>query len=273
LVPFLAGHDSRFTLPPRKQVGGYSFKDLRAWLKPQFDHGYLEGTIVGDIDIDATIAAIAETLGATPRRATSQPALTEARTLTPPAPPVAHTYTFASANRPATLEFHWPVRSLNNFEDYIRLSLLMEILEERTEEKIREELGETYGVNAGVQWNRTFPALSSLHCSLDVKRDKTDELISHVKAIVAELAAQGITEDELARTRAPFLQSSIQSRRSNSYWVNALDDIQSQPDSLEAIRRHDRWIEQATVTELNTLAARHLQPDNLFQFTLLPVAK
>jgi zinc protease len=273
LVPFLAGHDSRFTLPPRKQVGGYSFKDLRAWLKPQFDHGYLECTIVGDIDIDATIEAIAETLGATSRRAASQPALTEARTLTPPAPPTAHTYTFVSANRPATLEFHWPVRSLDNGEDYARLSLLMEILQERTNEKIREELGETYGVNAGVQWNRTFPALSSLHCRLEVKRDKTAELIAHVKTIVADLAANGITEDELVRTRAPFLKTLAQSRRTNSYWVNALDEIQSRPASQEAIRHYDRWIEQATAAELNALAVRHLHPDNLLQFTLLPVAK
>ncbi len=273
MLPFLAGNDSRFILPSRRQLSSYSFKELRAWLKPQFDRGYLECTIVGDIDIDATIAEVAQTLGATPRRAASKPALDQAGKLTPPAAPATRTYTFVSATRPATLELHWPVRSLASGEDHTRLSLLMDIIEERTKEKIREELGETYGVSAGVRWSRTFPALSSLQCSLDVKRDKTDELIFHVKAVVEKLVAQGVTDDELARARAQFLKSSAQSRRINSWWARSLDDIQSQPDSLEVIRNTDRWIEQTTTADLNALAARHLRSDNLLQFTLLPTSQ
>jgi zinc protease len=272
MLPFLAGNDSRFILPPRRQVSSYSFKELRAWLKPQFDRGYLECTIVGDIDIDSTIADVAQTLGATPRRATSK-AMTEAGKLTPPAAPATRTYTFVSATRPATLELHWPVRSLDSGQEHTRLSLLMDIIEERTKEKIREELGETYGVNAGVQWSRTFPALSSLQCSLDVKRDKTDEVVFHMKAVVEKLVAKGITEDELTRARAQFLKSSAQSRRINSWWARSLDDIQSQPDSLEVIRNTDRWIEQTTTADLNALAARHLRSDNLLQFTLLPTSQ
>ena len=40
--------------------------EVKAWLTPQFAHGALEVALVGDLDIEASIAAAAQTIGALP---------------------------------------------------------------------------------------------------------------------------------------------------------------------------------------------------------------
>jgi zinc protease len=43
-------------------------EESKAWLAPQLAEGAVEIAIVGDIDLDATVAAVARTFGALPKR-------------------------------------------------------------------------------------------------------------------------------------------------------------------------------------------------------------
>src|SRR5690606_11010077 len=84
--PLLASGDPRFGLPPVEDQLVVTPEDVRAWLEPAFTHGALEVAIVGDIDIEATIALAARTIGALPERR-EKPPFTEARQVRFPSPP------------------------------------------------------------------------------------------------------------------------------------------------------------------------------------------
>ena len=64
----LANGDPRFGLPSRAVAEARTLDEEKAWLTPQLRSGPIEVGIVGDFDLDATLAALARTLGALPAR-------------------------------------------------------------------------------------------------------------------------------------------------------------------------------------------------------------
>jgi zinc protease len=91
----IANGDPRFGLPAQEIMLTRDIEEVRAWLAPQLAHGAIELSLVGDLDPDATIAAVAQTLGALPPRA-AKPALADLRKVAFPAQPFAKDYTIAS---------------------------------------------------------------------------------------------------------------------------------------------------------------------------------
>ncbi|MBA2432191.1 MAG: insulinase family protein, partial [Chthoniobacterales bacterium] len=69
IANLLASGDHRFGMPPQHEMMARNLDEVKAWLTPQFADGALEVAVVGDLDLDATIAAAAETVGALPPRA------------------------------------------------------------------------------------------------------------------------------------------------------------------------------------------------------------
>jgi len=65
----LAAGDPRFGLPRPEEASSRTLAELRAWLTPQLTAGPIELSLVGDLDPETTIAAVAATLGALPPRA------------------------------------------------------------------------------------------------------------------------------------------------------------------------------------------------------------
>jgi zinc protease len=60
----LASGDPRFGLPPEQELLSRTLDDVKAWLQPHLADGAVELAVVGDLDVEATIAAVAQTLGA-----------------------------------------------------------------------------------------------------------------------------------------------------------------------------------------------------------------
>lgn len=64
----LANGDPRFGLPAKEVMMSRNLVEAKAWLAAQLAHGALEVSLVGDLEIEAAIAAVAQTLGALPPR-------------------------------------------------------------------------------------------------------------------------------------------------------------------------------------------------------------
>ena len=68
LPVLLANGDERFGLPDAASLAKRNFDEAKAALVPAIASGPIEITIVGDVDEDAAIAAVAATFGALPER-------------------------------------------------------------------------------------------------------------------------------------------------------------------------------------------------------------
>src|SRR5262249_52877297 len=130
--------------------------EVKAWMMPELSKGAMEVALVGDMDIEATIAAVAQTLGALPPR-NAKPALDERRKVKFPAQPFDKDYTILSEIPKRDRPVYWPTTDGREIHRNRRLTMLGEVLSDRLRVKVREELGDAYSPGAGSAANDTYP--------------------------------------------------------------------------------------------------------------------
>lgn len=92
--------------------------------------------------------------------------------------------------------------------------------------------------------------------------------------VAAELAAQGVNEDELKRAKEPVLTSLRDSARTNGYWLgDVLAKAQEKPEVLAWCRSRYADNESITHEELSLLARKYLVSGRASSVAVKPVAK
>jgi zinc protease len=266
----VAGGDPRFGLPPKDILLARTLDEERAWLTPQLTHGAIELSLVGDLDIDATIAAVAQTLGALPPR-DPKPALDALRHVAFPARPFAKEYSIASEIPKGLVVVYWPTTDESDIHRTRRLNLLASVLSDRLRVKIREELGGAYSPDARSFTSDTFPGYGYLTATVIVAPGMADKIADTVMALGDELAVKGVTADELDRAKQPILTAIKETARNNRYWLGAvLTRSQEKPEVLDWARSRTSDFESITADELTALAKTYLSRSRASRVVVLP---
>lgn len=266
----IAGGDPRFGLPSEEVLLARNLEETRAWLAPQLARGAIELAVVGDLDVDATIDAVARTLGALPPR-DERPALNELRQVAFPAQPFTKDYTIASEIPKGIVRLYWPTTDGLDVRRARRLNLLANVFNDRLRVKIREEIGGTYSPQAGSNTSDVFPGYGYLSANIDVAPDMAQKITALVLAIGDDLAQHGVTEDELIRAKQPALTAMRESLRNNGYWLGAvLARAQEKPEFLDWSRNRLADFESITTAELSAFAKSYLGHDRASRVTVLP---
>ncbi len=269
----LAGGDHRFGLPPRAVMLQRNLEEVKAWVLPQLQHGAIEIAAVGDLDVEATIAAVARTLGALPPRQ-PKPALDELRHVTFPATPFTREFTVATEIPKADIRVFWPTTDSRDVRRNRRMNLLADVLSDRLREKIRQELGDAYSPGAGNSAGEVYPGYGYLVAGTTVEPAKAAALNEIIVALADTLATQGVTDEELERAKKPVLTSLRESARTNGYWLGTvLARAQEKPELLEWSRNRYADTEAITAAELSTLAKTYLGRDRASRVIVTPAAK
>jgi zinc protease len=272
IAPLLADGDPRFGLPSHEITMGRNLEELKAWLTPQLSRGALEVALVGDIDIEASIAAAAKTIGALPPRE-PKPAFAELKKVKFPAQPFAKSYNIESEIPKASVRLYWPTDDALDVRRARRLHLLAAILSDRLRVKVREELGGSYSPQAENIGSDTFPGYGYMVANIDVDPASAEKISSLVVDLADELAQKGVTDDQLDRARQPLLTAYKESLRSNSYWLSVIGQAQEKPEMLEWTRTRFADVSGITTTEISAIAKKYLSRDRVSRATILPEAK
>ena len=272
VVPrLLASGDPRFGLPAPDVADSRTLDEVRAWLQPQLADGPIEIAIAGDIDLDATVAAVAQTFGALPPRAAKSP-MDAARAVTFPAP-FARDFTVPTQIPKGLVTIYWPTTDARDVKVTRRLILLSEIFSDRLRVKIREQMGDAYSPEAVSAPSDTYRDYGFLLAQITVDPAQAPKIVDTVLAIAADLQKNGATPDELERAKAPVLTSLKDSARTNGYWINAVvGSCQEFPQRLDWCRTRFSDFESITKAEVDALAARYLDPARAFRVVVLPQA-
>ena len=275
LSAFLRGNDPRFTFPAREQLQSYDIDQVKQWVLPELTNGYLELSIIGDLDIEKTTDILSRTLGALPKRAATKPPYTQERIIANlPNPPMEKRYTFESRVAPGTAMVVWkgPALGAETIGTTRRVSILAAILSNRLREEIREKLGEAYSPYAGAQPNDTFKDLGYILGVSAGKAEQAEPVSKLILAIGDKLSKEGITEDELKRALEPKLSELKSTLRQNGYWLGTvMSQSQEQPYRLAWASNRDADYAAITVDELNSLAKKYLGSDNAIRIEIVPV--
>jgi zinc protease len=268
----LADGDPRFGLPSREVMLTRTAGEEKAWLTPQLASGPVEIGIVGDIDLNATLEALARTFGALAPRA-PKPAYAAERTIHFPGQTFAKDYVVPTKIPKAVVAFYWPTADARDIRRTRRLDLLADILSDRLRVKIREQLGGAYDPEAESKPSNTFVDYGYMLAECVVDPARTAEIASSILGIAADLQKTGITADELNRAKKPMLTALLDSVRTNQYWLSSvLTSCQEFPQRLDWCRTRYSDFDSITQADLNTLAANYLGPDHAFRAIVKPGA-
>jgi zinc protease len=270
IANLLASGDPRFGLPPKAELLSRTLDEVRAWLTPELAQGPIELAAVGDLDVEATIAAVGRTLGALPPRSV-KPSLEARRRVAFPAQPFAREYQIASEIPKGLVTAYWPTTDESDIHRARRLNVLGEILGDRLRVRIREQLGGTYSPNAGSFTSDTFPGYGYLSASVDVEPAMAAKIMQAVIEQADELARQGPSADELVRAKEPLLTQLRESVRTNGYWLGAvLARAQEKPEVLEWARSRQHDVEAISVADEAALAKEYLAASRVSHAIIVP---
>ncbi|HWA08801.1 MAG TPA: insulinase family protein [Opitutaceae bacterium] len=269
----LASGDPRFGLPTKEVALSRTLDEVKTWMGPQLATGALEIALVGDLDIDTTIADVARTLGALPTRG-PRPALTAERQVKFPDKPFAKEYTVPTEIPKGVIVIYWPTTDANEIHRTRRLTLLGEVFSDRLRVKVREELGGAYSPGAGSQPSDTYTNYGFMIANVTVDPAKAGEISDVVVAIANDLYRNGVTDDEVQRAKQPILTSLRETARTNAYWIGSvLARAQEKPEVLDWSRSRASDFESITKADLDALAKTYMAPDRAFRVIVLPEKK
>ena len=270
---WLHGGDFRFTIPTQTVLSNYTISDVKNWLTPELEKGYIEMTIVGDFDKEALLTDLLSTIGTLPKRSL-EPAekLVNSRSINFPKAPAEKSFTYESKIPQAVATAIWKTAGIRgNIPEFRRLNVLSDIFGDRLREEIREKLGASYSPNAGATGSDALEGFGYLIGQAVGKPEDIPLLLNTMETIAKELSEKGADQDELDRALAPTLSQLEKTLRDNSYWLSTvLSQSQSDPEKLALARSRDQDYRSITLEEINALAKKYFTPENLLKVSILP---
>jgi len=269
---FLRDNDRRFGFPQREKMAKFTMDELREWLTPALQKGYLEVGIVGDVDPEKALPLIAKTLGALPERAAVKPDYSSQKKLKFPWELRHKEVDFVSDVPRAMVCVAWDMSAQRNIKNDRRLSILGDILEDRLRLKIRQEIGATYTPQVMTSKSEAFADFGYLAAVMMLETTRMDEVSKLTAKIGEELSVAGaITDDEFDRAMKPMIASLTD--LDNEYWMDVVGDCQERPQYLEAARNREQDFKSITKEEIAKLAQAAFAPGKAVILTVAPAKK
>jgi len=264
----LHGGDPRFGFPTLDQLQAVTAEDLRAWLVPELTTGPVEISIVGDVDVDAAIAAVARTFGKLPPRGTAKDRTDR---LAVKLVSGLHESATVPTEVPQSLVFLvFPTTDGREALMRRRLSLLGSVVSDRLRVEVREKLGAAYSPQAANQSSPVFPGLGMTLLNVAAEPAKADAVLEACLVVTDALAKDGVSVDELERQREPLLKRLRDQMRTNAFWLNLLGDCQTRPQVVAEMRTLQADYEAMKPDDLSALAKSYFTRDKASWMVVSP---
>jgi zinc protease len=267
----LHGDDPRFSLPPQAALMAVTMDEMRAWLMPLLASAPIELTIVGDVDVEATVAAAARTFGALPARGAAED---PADRLAVKVVTGLHDEATVPTELPQALLFMAvPTSDGRDARQRRQLSLLGGVVNDRLRVEVREKLGTSYSPNARSQVSQVFPGVGFILLNATSDPALTGKVLETCLSVCDSLAMDGVTAEELERQREPILKQLRDQLRRNNYWLSALGECQTRASALDDIRSLEADYQGITPETLSELAQKWLPRERASWIIVKPEPK
>lgn len=266
----LADGDPRLVQPPLERMLALDWDSYRAAVADSVVQGAIEIGIVGAVDEEAAIAAIAATFGALPERRAEFPPRDDARVRRFAQDRSARTLFHRGEADQAVVQTYWQARDADDLGEAMRLELLSEVMKILLTDELRERLGQTYSPSAGASLSTDYPGYGFLSASSNVAVGDIAAVEAAIDSIAAQLRDAPISADVMNRARAPYLERLRQSRRENGYWLPYVASATTEPELLDRSRNAIAELTATTPDELQALAQRYLTPDRALRVRAVP---
>ncbi len=269
---FLAGGSRFFGSPSKEDFDARTMDEVKAWLAKPLAEAYLEISVVGDIDYDTALKAVAATFGALPKRADApEPYTAERDSVHFPVDVKEKNFTYPTDIPRAVALAYWPTVDYWNIQRTRRLNVLSYVMADRLRIEVREKLGEGYSPYARNNSSETFKDYGVFYALNLCAPEKVEELAGLLDKLGQDLGTGNITQDETDRALKPIHSMLKDYLRTNGYWLNrVLLRSQEKPEVLEWARTISDDYQSISVDELNALAREYLGSGVGLKVTVAP---
>ncbi len=257
LVDLLQGNDRRFASSPSDaDIDATVPADLPAIVRPMLGTP-ADIAIVGDVSVDEAIRQTAATLGAVPR--TARPPEPTPRVTMPAGR--TEPFIFRHGGR-ADQAYYGLVWQLPDFFTDQKLSRTADVaaalIKARLVDTVREKLGLTYSPNANAAASVELSGLGYLIVQTETPPDKFEAMRGAVLEVIANLARDPISDDELGRAKKPLVEATQKARETNAFWARSLSLLLREPRARDNVLNEPKELGAVTAAEVKALLARYL---------------
>lgn len=266
----LSDGDPRFSLQPKDAFFALDFAQLKSAMADRLASGAIEIALVGDLDEDAAIAAVAATLGALPVREADFNPRIDNRTRRFTATRVEHRLTHKGEPDQALLQWVWPTTDDSDPAEEQRLELLGRIVRLELTDRLREKLGQAYSPSAGSNTSHYYPGYGTFTVRASVAADKTAATREAVEALISDLRAGPLDADVIERARKPYLEEYNNYLKDLGGWLGLAARAQSEPERIARFLAAPDVIGAITPEDIHQTALRYLAPEAAVRFVVVP---
>jgi zinc protease len=258
-LPAVFSNDPRIGLPSEAAVAAVEMSDLREWLGPELRQAALEVSIVGDLELDETLAIAARTFGKLPPRLEWRP-FEERRHMPTPRSGLRETHEIETEVPKSLVLLVFPIP--DGIDPTLRrgFTALESVVNDRLRLEVRERLGASYSPGAFVNQSSVHPGVGLLFMRAESDPEKVESLVEACLEVASALATQGVTDEEVERLREPILNGRRDAKRTNGYWMGVLSRAQRDAQHLDQVRTADAYYQSYRAADLSPLATEYLAP-------------
>jgi zinc protease len=256
-LPELYSNDARMVFPTRERFESLTTAEVRDWLRKSLDAAPIDLVFVGDLDVDAAVAAAARTFGTLPQRRARDPhedrrSPMQART------GLRRDYTIDAEDPKTFVMIAFPTTDGMEAATRRRLGFLGQVLSDRLRVQVREKLGASYSPSAFSQSSETTPRDGWIAIQASAEPGKVEELVEACLAAADGMATSGLTDEEIERARKPAQARIKEGLRTNGYWVRALSGLHEGKDAFADMRTAPTFFDSIGRADLEPLAKEFL---------------
>ena len=228
LVRVMSGGDARLAGPPTgADLAATRPEDLPAVLRDPLA-GAPDVVIVGDVSVDASIAAMQATFAAGDARGHGPQAALQVHPAADGGAP--HVVQHAGRADQAVIGWHWAMP--DHWADpmlAVTGKVAAAVLQARLVDTVRSQLGITYSPNASSAASIDVAGMGSFSAQLETPPEKFEAFRQLLKTQLSELAAQPVSADELLRARQPLIEKRRKAEETNGHWSYWLAKLAREP--------------------------------------------
>ncbi|HEY0111794.1 MAG TPA: insulinase family protein [Allosphingosinicella sp.] len=263
--------DPRWLPVEKPEIEKLRAADFRAYLEPLLAQGPIEAVVVGDVELEAVVAAMLKTVAALPERAPAPPVIATDAVRTPKAAAAPIVFQHSGDPAQAYAAIAWTTfGGRDRVRERRALGVAANMARVRLIEQLRDAEGASYSPSATVQGSESFPRWGIFYAGSEIRPERADLFFRLARGIVADLASKPAAADEWERTINPIISGLEKRVKTNGYWMGAMEDWSRRPELIEQTRTYVTDYRTMTAEEVRRAVAAHVADEGDWSMLVLP---
>ncbi|MFR9650342.1 MAG: insulinase family protein [Rikenellaceae bacterium] len=223
-------------------------------------------TIIGNVDLDTLKPLVEQYIGSLPTAGEKLEWLDDG--VRKVRGEVSHDFSTRMEQPKVKVMYHIYSQEPFTLRKSIVKTFLKDALDDIYLNRIREEKGGTYGVGVSVGNERRPEEQFTLSINFDTNVEMADELMEDVLAGVEEIINQGVSPEQMNKTREFLLKDFENKREDNNNWIYLIRELYDH--NLDRLGESVDIINGITSEEVSALAAQIYQSGNIVKVVMRP---